>query len=62
MRGMIRLLKFATRHAGGSSLLVLGAALALAAFAYALNLDEGSKSHLSKQLAEAREMPLRLLT
>jgi hypothetical protein len=59
---MLRMMKFALRHKGCLGVLALGALAGLAAFAHAIDLDEGKKKHLKKQLAEAREMPLRILT
>jgi hypothetical protein len=59
---MTKLLRFAGRRSGTFCFLVGGTLAGFAAFVYAINLDEGKKQHLRKQLAEAREMPLRLLT
>jgi hypothetical protein len=56
------MMKFALRHKGCLGVLALGTLAGLAAFAHAIDLDEGKKKHLKKQLAEAREMPLRILT
>jgi len=42
--------------------LLLALAAGAAAFAWAINLDEGRKRHIKKQLNEAAEMPRRLLT
>jgi hypothetical protein len=59
---MKRALTFSWRHKGAAGALAVAAAAALAAFDYALALDEGRIKHIRKLASEAAAMPGRLLT
>jgi hypothetical protein len=50
------------KHKGAIRALLLAVAAGAAAFAWVINLDEGRKMHIKKQLNEVAEMPGRLLT
>lgn len=59
---MAWILKFAWRRRR-AALAVAGSGLTwLAAFQRAINLDEGSRRHIKKQLSEVRRLPGRLMT
>jgi len=56
------MLRFTWRHRRAAGALAVMTTAGLAAFSYALGIDEGKKRHIRKQLSEAAAMPGRLLT